>query len=182
MSYDIELKDPATRQTIELPTAHIMTGGTYRADYNADTGKFTPSATTEAWLNVTYNYAGYYYDVAEKGIRTIYGKSGAESVPILQDMIDKILAKYKPNGKWLNAKRTRHRFYDSNGKEITQDEYMKAIIHISAKGYKAEDYTITISEGDVTDYWMDTAANALRPLYQLIAMAQLRPDGIWEGD
>lgn len=35
---------------------------------------------------------------------------------------------------------------------------------------------------DVTDYWMNTAANALRPLYQLLAMAQLRPDGIWEGD
>lgn len=48
MSYDIELKDPVTRQTIELPTAHIMTGGTYRADYNADAGQFTPSTTTEA--------------------------------------------------------------------------------------------------------------------------------------
>lgn len=182
MSYDIELKDPVTRQTIKLPTAHIMTGGTYKADYNADTGKFTPSATTEAWLNVTYNYAGYYYDVAEKGIRTIYGKSGAESIPILQDIIDGIIAKYKPNGKWLNTERTLYRYYDNNGKEITYDEYTDANIHSPAKGYRTEDYTVTISEGDVTDYWMDTAANALRPLYQLLAMAQLRPDGIWEGD
>ena len=27
-----------------------------------------------------------------------------------------------------------------------------------------------------------TAANAIRPLYQLMAMAQLRPDGVWDGD
>lgn len=56
------------------------------------------------------------------------------------------------------------------------------MIQRSEKGYRAEDYTVTISEGDVTDYWMNTAANALRPLYQLLAMAQFRPDGIWEGD
>lgn len=120
---------------------------------------------------MTYNYANYYYDVAENGIRTIYGKFGAESIPILQGMIDKILAKYKPDGKWLNTERTLYRYYDNNGNEITQDEYMKAIIHSSAKGYRTEDYTVTISEGDVTDYWMDTAANALRPLYQLLTMA-----------
>ena len=39
-----------------------------------------------------------------------------------------------------------------------------------------------ISESDTSNYWTDTAANALRPLYQLIAMARIRPDGIWEGD
>ena len=27
-----------------------------------------------------------------------------------------------------------------------------------------------------------SAANAIKPLYQLIAMAQLRPDGVWDGD
>lgn len=39
-----------------------------------------------------------------------------------------------------------------------------------------------ISEGDTSDYWMDTAANAIRPLHQLIALAKMRPDCIWDGD
>ena len=46
----------------------------------------------------------------------------------------------------------------------------------------SEDYTEDISEGPCDDYWEATAANAIRPLYQLIAMAKLRPDGVWDGD
>ena len=65
----------------------------------------------------------------KNGIRTIYSKSGADSIPILDGMIDLIQRIYK--------------------------------------------------QGDI---WKDKAANALRPLYQLKTMAQLRPDGIWEGD
>ena len=40
----------------------------------------------------------------------------------------------------------------------------------------------SVYEGDTRNYWDDTAANAIRPLYQLIAMAKMRPDGIWDGD
>ena len=32
------------------------------------------------------------------------------------------------------------------------------------------------------DYWTPTEGNAKRPLLQLIAMARMRPDGIWDGD
>ena len=28
-----------------------------------------------------------------------------------------------------------------------------------------------------TGYWMPTRANAIKPLYQLLALAQMRPDG-----
>jgi hypothetical protein len=28
---------------------------------------------------------------------------------------------------------------------------------------------------------MDTAANTMKPLYQLIALAKMRPDCIWDG-
>lgn len=37
-------------------------------------------------------------------------------------------------------------------------------------------------EQGVTGYWLPTKENAIRPLYQLLAMAQMRPDGIWESD
>ena len=32
------------------------------------------------------------------------------------------------------------------------------------------------------DYWEPTEGNAKKPLLQLIAMAKMRPDGVWEGD
>lgn len=37
-------------------------------------------------------------------------------------------------------------------------------------------------EQGVSGYWMPTRENAIRPLYQLLAMAQMRPDGVWESD
>ena len=45
MSYDISLKDPVTKETIEVKDAHFMRGGTYAL-----------GGTKELWLNVTYNY------------------------------------------------------------------------------------------------------------------------------
>ena len=42
--------------------------------------------------------------------------------------------------------------------------------------------TEDIYEGINENYWTDTAGNAIRPLYQLLAFAKLRPDGIWDGD
>ena len=32
------------------------------------------------------------------------------------------------------------------------------------------------------NYWDALPGNAVRPLYQLLAMARLRPDGVWKGD
>ena len=160
MSYDIDLKDPVTKEVIQLPVKHLMTGGTFEADYDEKTGRFAPKPIREAHHNITYNYSSYYYDAAEGddrffgqlpddyksevprnlGIRGIYGKTGAESIPMLEDLIQRIESKYKKNGEW-----------------------------------KA-------SESPNEDYWKDTAGNAIRPLYQLIAMAELRPDGVWDGD
>ena len=72
MSYDIRLCDPVTGDVINLDHPHLMRGGTYAM-----------AGTTELWLNVTYNYSKHYYrsDVfGEKGIRSIYGLTGAESI------------------------------------------------------------------------------------------------------
>ena len=114
-------------------------------------GTYCLGGTTELHLNVTYNYANWYYhdgtfaDKKEdsKGIRTIYGMSGAESIPVLKKAIF---------------------FLESLNKDISEEERKKC------------------EEQGATGYWMPTRANAIRPLYQLLAMAQIRPDGIWEGD
>lgn len=98
------------------------------------------------WVNITYNYARWYYkDYAfgENGIRSIYGLSGAESIPVLKKAIAGL--------------------EDSN-EELPYEEAKQCI------------------EQGATGYWLPTRGNAIRPLYQLLALAQMRPDGVWEGD
>lgn len=140
MSYDINLLDPVTKDTIILESTHQIRGGMYAI-----------GGTQKAWLNITYNYADWYYkpgvfpDRGEdrSGIRTIYGMSGAESIPILKRAIEVL---------------------ESLTEDITEEERKEC------------------EEHGCTGYWMPTRENAIKPLYQLLALAQMRPDGIWEGD
>jgi len=77
MSYDISLNDPVTKKVVQLDFKHELKGGTY-AMYG----------TTEAWLNITYNYSKFFYPLfGEEGIRSLYGKTGAEAIPILEKVI-----------------------------------------------------------------------------------------------
>ena len=118
MSYDIRLKDLVTKETLILDAPHDMRGGTYCI-----------GGTDECWLNVTYNYSEHYYRVfGEKGIRSIYGMTGAESIPILKTAIEQL------------------------GDDVSQN------------------------------YWEPTEGNAKQALVQLLALAQLRPNGVWDGD
>lgn len=136
MSYDISLLDPVSKETIHLDNPHQMNGGTYCV-----------GGTTEAWLNITYNYARWYYKDGvfpnKDGIRSIYGMSGADSIPVLENAIKTL-------------------------EETTED----------LTGELAEVY----ADNGAVGYWMPTRANAIKPLYQLLAMAKMRPDGIWDGD
>ena len=182
MSYDIYLKDPVTEETIEFDEYHFMTGGTYAL-----------GGTSEAWLNITYNYADYYYDATEGderfygqlwydepcnlGIRGIYGKTGAESIPMLKEMIRKITEKYQKDGEWITTERNETIYLDKKGHEIDLVTAMHRGIE-----YTEKEIVKQVNEGPDADYWEPTAGNAIRPLKQLIAMAQMRPDGVWDGD
>lgn len=75
MSYDIYLKDPVTKATLHLDSPHQFQGGTYAM-----------GGTTECWLNVTCNHADNFRSAFgdERGIRSIYGMTGAESIPVLR--------------------------------------------------------------------------------------------------
>lgn len=119
MSYDIELLDPVTKKTIILPEKHQMQGGTYCV-----------GGTDEAHLNVTCNYSKHFFAYLDKdkGIRGIYGKTAAETIPLLENAIAKL-----PDDK-------------------------------------------------TNDYWEPTGGNAKAALCQLLALARMRPDGIWDGD
>lgn len=117
-----------------------MTGGTYAL-----------GGTTEAWLNITYNYSQWYYkdgvfpDKGDgaSGIRSIYGLSGADSIPVLQHAISAL---------------------ESMDEDISEEKMKKC------------------KEQGVSGYWLPTRQNAIKPLYKLLAMAKMRPDGVWEGD
>jgi hypothetical protein len=82
MSYDVYLADPVTGETLRLDEPHHMRGGTYAV-----------GGTALAELNVTYNYADHFVRVlperdGKRGLRSIYGMTGAESLPVLARAID----------------------------------------------------------------------------------------------
>ena len=81
MSYDIRLVDPVTKERIVIDDEHHIIGGTYQI-----------GGTKELWLNITWNYAKYFYDLIDKelGIRWLYGKSAVDTIPKLNDVIDKL--------------------------------------------------------------------------------------------
>ena len=87
MSYDINLLDPVTHEVIEFDTPHQIKGGMYCV-----------GGTTEAWINITYNYGKIYREkFGKEGIRTIYGMTGAESIPIIQKVIDSLSDETNPD-------------------------------------------------------------------------------------
>ena len=149
------------------------------ADYHPETGTFTPALNTEAHLNITYNYGCYYYEVYEEsGIRNIYGMMGVDSIPILEKMIATLTNKYQQNGNWICTRREKILFLNENGDRVEDP--------ISARCNKEKINTKKIIvdryEGVSTDYWAPTAANAIKPLYQLLSLGKMRPDCIWDGD
>lgn len=196
MSYDISLNERVSGETIMLPIRHTMIGGTYRADYDDKTKTFSAAAIRDASLNITYNYSHYYYEAAEGdkrfygeekwckekgihnlGIRGIYGKTGLESIQMLKDLASRIESKYKKNGEWITTRRSITIFRDKDGVERHPVELL-----VHKQEYTKEETEIDVNEGPNSDYWTDTAANAIKPLYQLLVFAELRPDGVWDGD
>ncbi len=66
MSYDVGFTVDGERVTFDEP--HQLAGGTYAV-----------GGTTEAWLNITYNYGAAFYTLfGDNGLRTLYNLSAAE--------------------------------------------------------------------------------------------------------
>lgn len=117
MGYDLRLCDPNSGATLELEHPHPYRGGTYASN-----------GTTEYWLSVTYNYYGIFRRVlGDEGIEALYGLTGGESIPLLEQAISQLQGEPDEN------------------------------------------------------YWRATDGNARRALEDLLALARLRPSGIWTG-
>ena len=189
MSYDIRLKNKATGETARKKHPQYVRGGTVRAVMDERTGQLVQAEQVEADINITYNYSQYYADgtqgpiKTEYGIRGLYGATPAESIPMLIDMIEKIKAKYTDeSGEWIDTERTKTVYY-KNGRQISEKHVIDAIMH---KDYDdKKEVTYMVNEGDMSDYWQATAANAIKPLQDMIVMAtdNLTEKGIvWDGD
>jgi len=75
MSYDIYIVDPTTKEPLRFSEPMKgLEGGTYAL-----------GGTTEAHLNITYNYSKFYYEHLdnEKGIRWLYGKKVKDTMEAL---------------------------------------------------------------------------------------------------
>ena len=217
MSYDLYLRDPATREELQVP-AHMMFGG--NVPCSIQNGQLVPKATTEAYLNITYNYGRYYYEAFpgvdrktgavpegwaedkkkygitcdEGGINSLNDLSGLAAIPLLEEMIRRIEAKYKDeNGEWISTERENRYVIDkttgTRKDGVERLDYYFALRRNGMSDEEAgrlvkeryEDNTemIVVNEGETGNYWTATAANAIRPLYQLIALSRMRPDGVW---
>ena len=93
MSYDISLNEPDTDDVIIFDEKHIIKGGTYAL-----------GGTKIACLNITYNYSEHYYKHLNqgKGIRSLYGMTGEEAIPILEEAI-KILGTETDKDYWKST-------------------------------------------------------------------------------
>ena len=61
----------------------------------------------------------------------------------------------------------------------------EGLSHEEANRKIAEEYDERVEKYEVDEgstgesYWIATAVNAIKPLYQLIALSKMRPDGVW---
>lgn len=193
MSWDFRLKNPVTGETLTVEP-HFMYGGNVKVEYID--GKPVKLPNDLAELNVTYNYSSYYYDATESfeditetsGICDLDGMKAVDAIDFINKLIEYIENKYRPDGHWIEGTRTKYLCdIKGYGNDLEFVDYLQWRLKYTDKTeeelrelvtHKEVEYTV--NEGDTSDYWEVTAANALIPLYQLLALSKMRPDGVWE--
>ena len=197
MSYDINLINRKTKKVLTMRNPGYVRSGTVPAELNKY-GELVQAKQIATSINITYNYASYYYDAAEGdprflveedgkmengGIRGVYGKQAMEAFHMLMDLYNRIFHKYFDTEKleWKTGERQRAHLYDENGNEY--DDPIYAILHDLPRTEEIETYTV--SEGDTENYWEKTAANAIAPLLDMTHMTVEHlydEDAVWDGD
>lgn len=151
--------------------------------------------TAEELEEIKNDYRKYGITDLSGGIRCLNGMSGVNAVPFLKEMIHRIESKYKDeDGNWITTQREmlfvvdkrtgrrcdsieKFRFYTSLKKDGHDEDEAKKL---ATETFVSDTEIVDVYEGGgANDYWLPTAANAIRPLYQLIALSRLRPDGVW---
>lgn len=154
MSYDITIIDPNTGEPLHTDQPHHLYGGTYSPE------------NTELWLNITYNYAPFYYRADTLGESTqVYGDKPVNgALPILREEYGGI-----PGLAYLTIPQARERV-------------LRAIQHLrdepldkDGKPYKLTDFDKEQGH-TLNTYWLPTERNARRALINLLQLLCLAPD------
>ena len=151
MSYDIDFKDPETGECFEI--APHQEGGTIQVG---------GCSTTK--LNVTYNYGFFFQHFLDKrkGIRWLYGKTGAEVVQRLEKAVGIL-----------------------GTQEYSRPDEVQIRAYREGCRLRGETPSFTIELDDdyrFTDYWAPTPGNAGKALNTLLQWAELFPHGVFSGD
>ena len=135
----------------------------------------------------------YGFDPGYGGIEVLNGMTGVNAVPILQEMIRRIEERYrKEDGTWIVTQRERTVVTDRKTGKREEEPILILYLDCRPQGLSEEETEKELNEkyefhqeryeqdeGYTGNYWELTAANAIKPLYQLIALSKLRPDGTW---
>lgn len=164
MSYDIELT---------LPDGELA-----QVPRHAEGGTYVMGGRTEARLNITYNYAPYYYAHVYRGqgIRWLYGQTGAAVALSLVCAINAIRADADLEAGELARI------------ETIRQEALAEPFHPEPPAdphdlFASLRYALHQQRLDgPTGYWSPTRENAVRPLITLLTWALLHPTATFSGD
>lgn len=156
MSYDINLID--------------LAGGVVQVARHEEGGTYALGGTTDASLNVTWNYAPYFYAHLDKerGIRWLYGKTGGECIERLESAIDAIKADEELEHQQLQSVEEGKAKAREKLKTISTNHLFYDIYRSATEGPRG--------------YWLPTRENAVRPLRTLLSWAQQHPWAVFSGD
>ena len=162
MSYDITLAYP---------------DGPAQVPSHQEGGTYVMGGTTDAHLNITYNYYSYYrkHIDPDKGIRWLYGQTGGATAPRLAAAIAAILVDEALEAEQL-AQVAERRARAATIAPPPPPEPDESPIWGLARAMHESALT------GPTGYWEPTRANAARALGILLGWALQHPDATFEGD
>lgn len=111
---------------------------------------YAVGGTREAWLAITYNYSQWY---RKKGVFPDTDDEDRAGLNFIGGM---------SGSEAIPVLENAIRALESMDEDLTDKE----IEEIKSRG--------------CTGYWMPSRKNAIKPLYQLLAMARMRPDGVFD--
>lgn len=163
MSYDIELRKDG--ELVRIPR-------------HEEGGIYILGGTTEAQLNITYNYSPCYYKHldGEQGIRWLYGKTGVETIARLEATVAT-----------LGTERNTEPFWGLvwERPSAVGDETWQRWLKIRDWDEHTVDFKVALAAGAIRDggaYWKPTEGNAGYALNILLGWARMHPEAVWTGD
>lgn len=148
MSYDISLYN-----------ANTDPGEVVEVERHEDGGTYVLGGTTEAHLDITYNYSWFYYHLIDKeqGIRWLYLKQAKDCIERLETAI---------------AALPEPRKHSHDEDTPPRDPNDPTLNRLNGKAFVRA----------TSSYWCPTPENAAAPLRILLAWAKQHPEAVFDGD